>query len=125
MDEFQRNTYAAALRSKQEEVLAGLNNREALTAEAEPDVFDEIQHALERALVIQALDRNSLLLRDIRAALERIKNGSFGQCLRCEEEINPKRLAVVPWARFCLNCQELADSEQREHPPNVAFLSAA
>jgi DnaK suppressor protein len=39
-------------------------------------------------------------------ALERIEEGSYGQCVACENEINPKRLEAVPWARYCLQCQE-------------------
>jgi DnaK suppressor protein len=113
MEESRREQYAAALRAKQAELLNGLNQREGLWAEPEPDVFDEMQRALDRALVIDTLDRNSALLREVRTALERLANGSYGQCLQCEEEINPKRLSAVPWAPFCLTCQEQADREER------------
>jgi DnaK suppressor protein len=125
MNASQRDQYAASLRGKQAELLAGLNRRDGLAVEAEPDVFDEIQHALDRALVIEALDRNSLLLRDVRTALERISNGSYGQCLRCEGEINPKRLAAVPWAQFCLTCQERADREEHGQSADADYLRAA
>jgi len=48
-------------------------------------------------------------LRNVRAALGRIEEGSFGVCLHCEEDISPKRLAAVPSTAFCIVCQELAD----------------
>lgn len=46
------------------------------------------------------------LLQMVTEALERVENGTYGQCEACEEEINYKRLQAVPWARCCLQCQE-------------------
>jgi Prokaryotic dksA/traR C4-type zinc finger len=43
------------------------------------------------------------------AALKRISEGTFGQCLNCEQEINAKRLEAIPWVRYCVTCQELID----------------
>jgi DnaK suppressor protein len=125
MDEAQRGRYADALRVKQAELLARLNEREGLEAESEADVFDEIQRASDRALVIETLDRTSALLRDVRKALERVADGGYGQCLNCEEEISPKRLAAVPWAKFCLRCQEEADRQEQESFEGIDFASAA
>jgi DnaK suppressor protein len=42
-------------------------------------------------------------------ALERIREGSFGECIACGDEINPKRLEAVPWTRHCIECQEKAE----------------
>ena len=56
------------------------------------------------------LNRNSLdmkLLREVSDALRRIEHDSYGVCLECEEAISPKRLDAVPWARYCVTCQEL------------------
>jgi DnaK suppressor protein len=71
-----------------------------------------VQHAAERELAIRNLDRESQLLRNVRAALRRIDEGTFGVCLHCEEDISPKRLAAVPWTPFCIGCQEMADRNQ-------------
>jgi DnaK suppressor protein len=49
-------------------------------------------------------------LRNLTQALERIRRGTFGECAECGNEIEPKRLEAIPWARYCLKCQEL-----REH----------
>jgi len=46
------------------------------------------------------------LLRLTEEALRRIVDGSFGHCVLCEKEINPKRLEAVPWTRYCLDCQQ-------------------
>ena len=39
-------------------------------------------------------------------ALDRIREGTFGECIACGTEINPKRLEAVPWTRHCIECQE-------------------
>jgi DnaK suppressor protein len=53
-------------------------------------------------------------LRNVRAALARIDEGTFGVCLHCEEDISIKRLNAVPWAPYCIQCQEIADRSQEE-----------
>ncbi|MDQ3041489.1 MAG: TraR/DksA C4-type zinc finger protein [Acidobacteriota bacterium] len=45
----------------------------------------------------------------INEALERIADKEYGECQNCEKEISPKRLDAVPWARYCLACQELVE----------------
>jgi DnaK suppressor protein len=121
MEEHQLTQYSTVLKSKERELIASLQNREGLATESEPDFFDEIQRAADRALIIESLDRSSTLLRDVRAALARIALGTYGECLRCGEPIAPKRLAAVPWAAFCLQCQEQVDSEHSESAEEMEF----
>jgi len=55
------------------------------------------------------LNRNTLdikLLRAVQDALRRIDQGAYGICNECEEPISAKRLDAVPWAKFCVACQE-------------------
>jgi DnaK suppressor protein len=113
----------AVLRTKEAELMAGLKNREGLEAEPEAEFCDEIQRAADRALLIQTLDRSSSLLREVRAALARIHDGSYGQCLHCEEPISPKRLAAVPWASLCIRCQEEADREYAGNPAEFKLVA--
>jgi DnaK suppressor protein len=53
----------------------------------------------------------SIKQRETRAALRRVDEGTYGICQECEEPINPRRLAAVPWASLCLRCQEVRDCE--------------
>ena len=73
-----------------------------------------MQHATERELAIRNLDRESHLLRNVRGALRRIEDGTYGTCMHCEEDISPKRLDAVPWAGYCIRCQEIVDRNRDE-----------
>ena len=84
-------------------------HRDEIQVERSADQLDEIQRASERSLAVSNLDREYSQLRNARAALRRIQEGSFGTCQECEEDIHPKRLAAVPWTPFCIRCQEARD----------------
>jgi DnaK suppressor protein len=108
------NKFKKILEAKQEELEQIVRKRDAITIEKSADALDEVQHAAERELAIRNLDRESNLLRNVRGALRRIEDGSFGVCLHCEEEISPKRVAAVPWTALCIQCQEQADRHREE-----------
>ena len=74
-----------------------------------------MQRTGERELAIRNLDRESNLLGNVRGAPRRIKDGNFGTCLHCDEEISPKRLNAVPWTAYCITCQEMADRNRDEN----------
>jgi RNA polymerase-binding transcription factor len=99
------------LERKLTELVHVLRKRDGITIEKSADQMDEIQYASERDLAIRNVDRESTLLRQVNAALQRIHRGSFGTCLDCEAAISQKRLAAVPWAPRCIQCQEAADRD--------------
>jgi DnaK suppressor protein len=106
--------YKAMLEAKRAELSAGLRNREDIAIEKTPDALDEVQLAGERELAIRNLDRESNLLRNVKSALARVADGSYGVCMHCEEDIKPKRMEAVPWAKYCIRCQEAADRNEFE-----------
>jgi len=61
-------------------------------------------------------------LKSIQEALKRMDRGEYGQCLRCGEDINEKRLMAVPWATMCIECQEDAERERTSTRPVMAGL---
>ena len=101
--------YRTMLEAKRTELFFGLRSLEDIVIEKAADTLDQVQFAGERELAIRNLDRESKLLRSIRNALARIEDGSYGVCLRCDTAINPKRLGAVPWAAYCVRCQEERD----------------
>jgi len=102
------------LARKEAELAHVLRNRDGITIEKSADEMDEIQYASERDLAIQSVDRESALLRQVRAALQRFCDGNFGVCIDCESAILLKRLTAVPWASRCIHCQEAADRAGQE-----------
>ncbi len=108
-----KNRVQAVLERKQAELMGVLRNRDGITIEKSADQMDEIQYATERDLAIRNVDRDSKLLRQLKAALTRLHTDHFGTCVNCEETISPKRLAAVPWAPRCILCQEVADQNGR------------
>ena len=111
--------FKAILEAKQAELSHAVRNREDIAIEKTPDAIDEVQLAGERELAIRNLDRESNLLRQVRTALGRINDGSYGICMHCEEEISPKRLNAVPQTPYCIKCQEAADRHEFEANESV------
>ena len=102
------------LARREAELAMVLRKRDGIAIEKSADQMDEVQYASERDMAIRNVDRETVLLREVRAALRRIHEGRFGTCLECETSISPKRLAAVPWARLCIRCQEAADQDRQE-----------
>src|SRR5262250_2870165 len=127
MTQTELEKYKKILEAKQAELSAGLRNRDDIAIEKTPDALDEVQLAGERELAIRNLDRESNLLRNVRSALGRIADGSYGICMHCEEDIKPKRLDAVPWTKYCIKCQEAADRHEfeAETSDNVELLANA
>lgn len=114
------------LERKEAELVRILEDRNGIAIEKSADQMDEIQYASERDLTIRNVDRGSTLLRGVRAALRRIHDGSFGTCIECEWAISPKRLAAVPWASRCIQCQNAADRDGQERTDgSEALVNAA
>jgi DnaK suppressor protein len=108
LDNFQR-----ILTTKQAELARGTGKRDGIAIERTPDALDEVLFAAERELTTLGLERESRLLRNVRAALGRIAEGTYGTCIECDEEISQKRLHAVPWAAFCIACQERSDRDSQ------------
>jgi DnaK suppressor protein len=97
------------LAAKETELAPQLRKRDGIAIEKTPDALDEVQLATQRELVTRNLERESKVLREVHAALNRIEHGNYGICLNCEEEIGPKRLKALPWTPLCIGCQEQED----------------
>jgi DnaK suppressor protein len=114
MTKTELNRFRAALTARVAELERFTRNRDGITVERSADQLDEIQAASQRALAVCNLDREFNQLRNTRAALRRIEEGSFGICQECDQDIHPKRLAAVPWAPCCIRCQEAIDRNLEE-----------
>jgi len=85
------------------------------------EVPDPMTYGSQAAAASQVFEQRDLALRDravqhlalVEAALARMDNRTFGQCLRCGREIAPARLEALPWAAHCIECQTGIDRGQR------------
>lgn len=101
--------YRAALQAKLAELEAGVRRWDDIAVETAPDAMDDSTFANDRDFAVERLVQITSLLVSVRSALDRISGGSYGVCLGCSEAISTKRLAVLPWAAYCLPCQEKLD----------------
>ncbi len=112
MTEAEIMSYQRTLERKEAELESDLRKLDGIAIEREPDAMDDIRLSNERELAITNLDRETELLAQVRAARERIADGSYGICLVCSGEIRRARLGAVPWAPHCIRCQEAIDREE-------------
>jgi DnaK suppressor protein len=70
------------------------------------DIADRAASSYNKEFLFHQSNNERQLLVMVEGALERIRQGTFGECISCGKEINPKRLEAVPWTRHCIECQE-------------------
>lgn len=73
------------------------------------DIVDRANNAYNRELMFSLSDNERATLLQIENALRRMDEGAYGRCANCGQMISVQRLEAVPWARFCIDCQELAE----------------
>jgi len=110
MNQADMKNYRAMLISKRDEILSNSRLREDIRIVLSNEQIETVQLAGDREFAVRALERDTKALAQIGAALQRMAGGEFGICLECEEPISSKRLAAVPWAAYCLRCQEFQDA---------------
>ncbi len=70
------------------------------------DIADRAASSYTKEFLFHQSNNDRQLLQMVESALERLREGSFGECISCGKDINPKRLEAVPWTRHCIECQE-------------------
>lgn len=74
-----------------------------------PDPVDLAVRNYSKNVMLAVSENESKQLTLIDEALTRLDDDEYGLCQNCEKEINSKRLSAIPWARYCLDCQELLE----------------
>jgi RNA polymerase-binding transcription factor len=106
--------YRAILMEKRRAVLSGLGVKfDTLARLGRVAEDDQAQISHDEFISLRLNGMDYAQLRMIEEALDRLESGDYGICLSCEEAIAPKRLSAIPWARYCVECQEMlgADAE--------------
>lgn len=94
------------LESMRAELASELRQRSGIAVEQTADPMDQILSIIDREYRLAFLQRSAERYRAIQSALRRIEEGEYGICMECDEPISPKRLEAIPWAVYCVKCQE-------------------
>jgi len=110
MDKKRLEYYKKKLTTRREELVKTIarTEEEGRTADDDPtvDLADKAANSYTKEFLFGQTNTDRSLLQLIDEALIRIKNGTYGTCIECEEELQQKRLEAVPWARYCVSCAE-------------------
>ena len=112
--------------SKEYENLIKSINRSRLAAEEiklenTEDEGDLAAISHERDILYNLHESDYAHLRYIEDAMKAMDRGEFGECVRCGEDINEKRLEAVPWATMCIRCQEETEREAERTPAGMVL----
>jgi len=116
MDKKRQETYKKKLQVKREDLVRNIARVEeegrAADVDTTVDLADKAANSYTKEFLFGQTSAERAFLQLIDESLKRIKAGDYGLCANCEEEINQKRLDAVPWAKYCINCQEKQERGQ-------------
>ncbi len=113
MDKKKMKVYRDRLLERRESLFSQVTEAEMSSRErdleATQDPADMAANAYTKELLISMSANDRRLLELIDEALVRVEKGEYGECVNCGEPVAEKRLDAVPWARYCLKCQDLQE----------------
>jgi DnaK suppressor protein len=110
MDKKKLEAFKKRLETRQQELRRAVSRTQQDGRSADEDVAQDIADkaasSYNKEFLFHQSNNDRQLLMMVENALARIREGNFGECVSCGEEINAKRLEAVPWTRHCIGCQE-------------------
>jgi DnaK suppressor protein len=110
MDKKRLDYYKKKLEAKREELMRLMSQAEqeavAADEDATQDIADKAANSYTKEFLFSQSNNERTILQLVDDALIRVRNGGFGLCVNCQQEIQQKRIEAVPWARHCIACQE-------------------
>jgi DnaK suppressor protein len=79
------------------------------------DDADQAQYEEDSRIALRIVDRKTILLRKIDAALERIRSGDYGYCLESGEAIGIRRLLIRPTAEYCAEVKKQMEEREKHY----------
>ncbi len=117
--------YHKMLLEKRQDVMAGLGIKfDTLAKMGRVAEEDQAQLSHDEFVSLRLNSLDYVQLRLVEEALDRIEAGDFGVCMSCEEPIPTKRLQALPWAKYCVDCQETISNTGEEPEGSRSRLSA-
>jgi len=87
-------------------LLTAVEQGRQAVAEDTLDVADQAVLSYQKEMIFSQGTEGHSQLTLVRLALERLREGAFGQCMHCGKPIGEKRLEALPWTPYCIDCQE-------------------
>ena len=84
------------------------------------DVADQAVASYQKEFLFSQGTTGHAQLQLVRQALERLEDGTFGECQQCGQTIGTKRLEALPWTPYCISCQEKIENGELEVPGRAA-----
>ncbi|HXZ39826.1 MAG TPA: TraR/DksA family transcriptional regulator [Terriglobales bacterium] len=121
MDKKKLDSFKKRLETRQQELrrMVSRTQQDGRSADEDTaqDIADRAASSYTKEFLFHQSNNDRQLLQMVDAALSRIREGTFGECISCGKEINPKRLEAVPWTRHCIECQEKLEQGRLEEAP--------
>lgn len=118
MDKKRLDTFKKRLEERQQSLRKTVSRTEEdgriADQDSAQDIADRAASSYTKEFLFSQSNNDRQLLQMVETALQRIREGSFGECVSCGNEINAKRLEAVPWTRYCIECQEKLEKGQLE-----------
>jgi DnaK suppressor protein len=121
MDKKKLETFKKRLEERQQALRKTVSRTEEdgriADQDAAQDIADRAASSYTKEFLFSQSNNDRQLLQMVESALQRLREGTFGECVSCGNEINAKRLEAVPWTRYCIECQEKLEKGllQEEH----------
>ncbi len=112
----EKRAFRKGLLEQKEKIVRKMSQFFSESKEVETDIAQDVADKAESSytkeflLSLSSAEREQLLLID--EALKRLETPEFGLCQMCQKPIGRKRLATLPWARYCIDCQQKLEEEK-------------
>lgn len=101
-------------RQLERSMLTAVKQGRQAVAEDTLDIADQAVFSYQKEMIFSQSTEGHSQLTLVRFALERLHEGTFGECLHCGGTIGEKRLEALPWTPYCIECQEKIENGQIE-----------
>lgn len=119
------NVFRRMLEEKRKDLLIGLGVKfDSIASAGRVAEEDQAQMSHDEFISLSRNKQDYQALKLVNEALDRIDAGDFGICHRCEEPISPRRLEVLPWAKYCVRCQDRVAARQHEEDDSPVLANA-
>ncbi|MGB7584427.1 MAG: TraR/DksA family transcriptional regulator [Terriglobales bacterium] len=118
MEKKKLDSFKKRLETRQQELRRMVSRTEqdgrTVDEDSAQDIADRAASSYTKEFLFHQSNNDRQLLQMVENALSRIREGTFGECISCGKDINPKRLEAVPWTRHCIDCQEKLEQGRLE-----------